>query len=222
VKGESLLNISVGVLTLCALVTTGFVVRREISPPPHTLVPPRKVPTWRSFSKEGHRMGLADAPVTIVVFSDFQCPFCARLTDQLHFLRNEYPSDVAVVYRHFPLAMHQHAIAAVRASECASAQGRFEEFHDAMFAEQDSVAVGSWNHFAKLAGIQDMAAFNQCTACKKPFPALARDTIAGRKLEVEATPTLLINATRLVGAQPLDTLEAYVRRVLHDKHSSRQ
>jgi protein-disulfide isomerase len=153
--------------------------------------------------------------VTIVEFSDFECPFCGALAKQLQAIRHHYPNEVAIEYRHFPLSSHHYALAAARASECAAAQGKFEAFHDAVFAAQDSIGVVPWEHFAIIAGVTNMLAFRDCYAQAGPIPALARDTLAGRRLRVRGTPTLLINETRLEGTQPLDTLELYVAKALH-------
>lgn len=214
-KTERLVNIAVILLTLCALVTTGVVAHREFFPP-HAMAPvTRVVPDWRSFARYGHRMGSPTSPVTIVVFSDFQCPFCNLLTQRLHALRAKYPTDVSVVYRHFPLAEHRYAVAAVRASECAADQGRFEAFYNAVFAAQDSIGVAPWQHFADVAKVRDSVAFNRCVASTSPIVALGRDTVAADLLHVRGTPTLLINQTELEGAPPLDTLEAYVARAIH-------
>lgn len=159
-------------------------------------------------------MGPRDAQVTIVVFSDFQCSFCAAMMDRLQVLRSKYPKDVAVVYRHFPLSIHRQAIPAVRASECAATQGRFETFHNALFARQDSIGLVSWERFAILADVHDLKAFNACNSRTDPIPALVRDTVAGNSLGVKGTPTLLINEVLMEGAQPLDSLEARTARVL--------
>lgn len=210
---EWFLNFVLGALMLCALVTTSLVVRRELlNPRPTSGV--RSVPEWRSLAMVGHRMGPPDAPVTVVVFSDFQCPYCAALAKRLRAVRQMYPTQVSVVYRHFPLASHPYAIDAARASECAAEQGRFEAFHDALFAGRDSLGVEAWERFATTAGVGNLRAFSRCVRASTAVPALARDTVAGDQLHVSGTPTLLINGTMLVGSQPLDTLEEYVSKAL--------
>ena len=128
------------VLTLCALVLTGILVRREFFPG-ITATAPREVEHWSQLASAGHTMGPANAPVRILEFSDFQCPYCARLQPTLQAIRAKYPDRVAVVYRHFPLADHPHAMQAALASECAAAQGRFERFHDILFAAPDSISL---------------------------------------------------------------------------------
>lgn len=217
-SSERFWNVAVTVLSLCALVTTGLVVRRELFAPSPVAAAPApgvRIPTWESFAREGHRMGPARAPVTIVVFSDFECPFCAVLMDRLRTLRQAHPAEVAVVYRHFPVNGHAHAEAAARASECAAGQGRFESFHDALFADRGSVGTLPWERFAERAGVPDMAKFKECVASTARVPALARDSMAARTLYVQGTPTLLVNERRYQGVLPMDSLEAFVQRAVH-------
>lgn len=217
---DRLLSVAVALLTVCALVTTGLVVRRELgSPATAASATTIRIPSWQAFASEGHRMGPADAPVTIVVFSDFQCRYCAVLMDRLRTLRNAHPSAVSVVYRHFPIATHEHAIPAARASECAGDQGRFEAFHDALFAARDSIGVSPWDRFAAEAGIPDLPRFSECASRTGPVPALAKDTVAAKQLNVTGTPTMLINGLRLQGAIPMDSLETVVRQALRSSAS---
>jgi protein-disulfide isomerase len=212
-KKDLILNLTTGTLAVCALVVTGLTVRRELLSAPS---PPqvRPVAEWRQFAAEGQRMGPADAPVVITEFSDFQCPYCRVLADRLKELRGRYPGQVAVVYRHFPLPSHAHAAQAARASECAAAQGRFEAYHDALYADQDSIGKVPWTRFAVAAQVPDTAAFSRCAAATSPLPVLARDRQAGDRLEVKGTPTFLLNSLRMQGVPPADTLDAFVRRVL--------
>lgn len=212
-KKDLILNLATGILVVCALVITGLTVRRELFSAPS---PPRVRPVaeWRQYAAEGQRMGPANAPVVITEFSDFQCPYCRILADRLKELRGRYPGQVAVVYRHFPLPIHEHAVEAARASECAAAQGRFEAYHDALYADQDEIGKVPWTHFAAAAQVPDTATFARCAAATSPLPVLARDREAGDRLEVKGTPTFLLNSLRMQGVPPADTLDAFVRRVL--------
>jgi protein-disulfide isomerase len=217
-KTEWMLNLATGTLTLCALAITALVVRQEFFPKsPSGALRPQVISGAREYSRAGHRTGPADAPVTIVAFSDFQCPFCGVAAERLRTLREQYPKEIAIVYRHFPLDIHPHAIAAARASECAAVQGRFQAFHDALYAAQDSIGLAPWERFAATAGVPDTSAFAVCAAGTAPLPALERDTLAGKRLQVRGTPTLLVNETRFQGAPPLDSLEAYVQRALRSR-----
>lgn len=190
---ERFLNAAMVVLVGCALVVTGLVVRRELFPTRVLPQPPQRVEGWREYGRFGNRIGPTDAKVTVVVFSDFQCGFCAVAAERMRALRREYPSDLAVVYRHFPLRTHAHAVPAARASECAAAQGRFEPFHDALFSKQDSIGAIPWTRYAIAAGVEDLRGFDRCAGSAIPVAALERDTADGDRLGVRGTPTILVN-----------------------------
>lgn len=156
-------------------------------------------------------MGPPNARATIVVFADFQCPYCAVLTVQLRKLRLSNPDNIAIVYRHFPIADHPSALAAATAAECAAAQGRFAEFHDTLFSRQHSIGTTSWSRFASISGVPDSSAFSACMSTPDTMPAILRDISAGRSLGAQGTPTFLVNDLRFDGVPPFDTLQAYVQ-----------
>jgi protein-disulfide isomerase len=204
-------------LALCAVIVTALVVRREFFPPTPPVAPPREitqVPNWRVYAESGHRFGPADAPASIVVFSDFQCPACRALATHLKAIRAEFPDQVAVVHRHSPLRSHPFAVPAARASECAAEQGRFEAFHDALFVDQSSIGLAPWSRFAANAGVPDLPAFDRCISAAEPVASLERDTLDAKELRVVGTPTVLVNGLRFTGTPPLDTLREYVRRAI--------
>ncbi len=209
---ERLLNVATGAMVACALLVTGLVVRRELFSATPRMGSPERVADGAAYAAEGHRVGPAGAAVSIVEFSDFQCPFCRVFAARLDSVRARFPGEVAVVYRHYPVQGHAHAPLAARATDCAALQGRFQALHDALFAAQDSIGVLPWTGFAARAQVPDTAAFARCM--QAPTERLARDSAAARRLGVDATPTLVIGDTRLVGAVARDTLEAYVRRAL--------
>ncbi|MBV9108873.1 MAG: DsbA family protein [Gemmatimonadetes bacterium] len=216
VKRETLIsNLTSTVLVICALLITGLVVRRELG---LGLELPGSAHRHEIVDAAGYRTGLRragpdHASVTVVEFSDFQCPFCRVMAARLDSLREAYPEDIAVEYRHYPLSNHQHAIAAARASDCARVQGRFWPMHDALFQNQDSIGVVPWTWFAAKAGVRDLPAFSRCTVETAVAVSLREDIAAGHRLGVEGTPTLLVGPFRLNGTVPLDSLRAYVDRV---------
>jgi protein-disulfide isomerase len=205
---DHLSTLLTSVLILCALTVTGLVVRREFANAADSGDP--TVSNWQRYASVGHRMGPEDAAVVITVFSDFECPACQMLAANLGVLQARYPEDIAVIYRHFPLASHAHAASAARASECAAEQGRFREYHDALFADQDSLGQWPWERFAANARMPDAAAFARCIARDGSPAALARDSAAANELGVRGTPMLLINGVRVDGAPPLPALERFV------------
>lgn len=206
-------NLTTALLVACAVVVTGAVVRRELAPPraagPDMSV--RRVDDWAALTSAGQWLGKRDAPVRIVEFSDFQCPFCAKTHPVLEAVRRRHPDRVAVLYRHFPLDdIHPHARQAAVAAECAAAQGRFGEYTTALFAQQDSLGAKPWTRFAAEVGVRDPAAFNRCLSTPAPMANVDRDARAGRDTKVEVTPTLVINGTLRPGAVTEAELERLI------------
>lgn len=216
----SLPNLAVGVLAICAVLVTGLVVRREffaaVSPPAQQLSA-TAYPNWRTFASAGHRRGRADATVVVTTFSDFQCPYCRVLAGRLDTLRAEFGEDVAVVHRHLPLRTHPFALDAAKASECAGEQDRFWEFHDALFARQESIGTLEWTAYAAAAGIPDVVGFSRCLAERSEFPGLHRDTVAARQLALDGTPASLVNDQMIQGALPLNVFRDAVRKALRNE-----
>lgn len=204
------------VLVVCAIVVTGLVVRRELFTPaaPAATPPVTVVEHWEEYARAGHRMGPPSASVYVVVFSDFQCPYCALAVPGFRELRARHPNDVAIIFRHYPLPSHPYAVPAARASECAAEQGLFEAFHDAAFAAQDSLGAVPWTLLAIRAGIPDTAVFHTCFGSQAPPESLARDASAAARLGISGTPTILVNQYLFRGVAPVDTLDAYVRLAL--------
>jgi protein-disulfide isomerase len=205
-----------GVLVTCAVLITAAVVKREFLPAAAAAAPgpdlqPRKLENAAALAQTGQVMGRPDAPVKIVEFSDFQCPFCARAQEVIENVRRRHPDRVAVVFRHFPLdAIHPHARTAAMASECAAEQGRFHAYHDALFARQDSIGTRAWEAFAGDAGLRDLPAFRQCVDSRRHAAAVERDARVAAELGLEVTPSLIVNGELRPGLPTEEELERWV------------
>jgi protein-disulfide isomerase len=209
-------DVLTGVLVGCALVVTAAVARREIFPAAAQGpdMKPRAVDNWAELVSAGQWLGRSDAPVRIVEFSDFQCPFCARTHPAVEAVRRRHPERVAVLYRHFPLdAIHPYARPAAVAAECAAEQGRFGEFATLLFARQDSLGATPWSRFAAGAGVPDTAAFARCVRQSRTMPAVDRDAKVGAATRIEVTPTLVINGTLRPGAITEAELDSLVMHI---------
>jgi protein-disulfide isomerase len=162
------------------------------------------------LSADDPSLGSASAPVTLVEFSDFQCPFCQRVAPTLKQVKEKYGDKVRVVWKDFPLTqIHPQAFKAGEAAHCAADQGKFWEYHDRLFANQQALQPNDLKKHATDIGL-DAAAFNSCLDSSK-YGERVRDGVAeGSRLGVNSTPTIYINGRLLSGAQPFETFVSVI------------
>lgn len=205
-------------LVVCAIAATTLFVRRELYAAKPNAALETDVQEWRSYTLNGIRAGADNAPVTIVEFSDFQCPFCAKLYHSLERMRSKYQDDIAIVFRHVPIAsLHPHAKNAALASECAASVGKFDAYKSLLFTRQDSIGLVPWTILAERAGVTDTAAFSVCMASDATAERLKEDSTAAAKLGVNGTPTMLVNNIRIVGAPSDSALDEAIQNALRDQ-----
>ena len=162
------------------------------------------------------RGGGSKAPVTIIEFSDYQCPFCGRAEGTVDEVMKHYGNKVRLVYRDFPLPMHPQARPASEAANCANAQGKFWEYHAKLFANQGALGEDKLKEYAKDVGL-DAAKFEQCLATKPFKAAIDKDVADGEKVGVNGTPAFFINGRMLSGAQPFDKFKEVIDEELTAK-----
>src|SRR5687768_6043646 len=155
-------------------------------------------------------IGSASAPVTIVEFSDFQCPFCQRVAPTLKQVQKTYGDKVRIVWKDFPLTqIHPEAFKAGEAAHCAGEQGKFWEYHDRLFANQQALQPDSLKKYAADAGL-DAAKFNACVDTSKYGDRVREGVAQGSRLGVNSTPTLYVNGRMMSGAQPYEAIAAVI------------
>jgi protein-disulfide isomerase len=158
--------------------------------------------------------GAADAPVTVVEFSDFECPFCKQTQPILKQLLERYPGKVRLAYRDFPLhSIHPQARRAAEAARCAHDQGKFWEYHDVLFTESPRLALEDLRRYGGQVGL-DVAKFESCLDAGVHRAAVQRDLDEGNRLGITGTPAFFINGRTLTGAQPLEAFTRLIEQEL--------
>ena len=178
---------------------------------------------WLRVTQRWHRVpavtdadnvrGPARAPITIIEYADFQCPFCAAVQAPLEAVMRD--GNVRWVYRHFPIsALHPQATAAAEAAECAAEQGKFWEFASALFARQNELSAQTFNEIASDLKL-NAHLHSQCMARGVYRPVIQRQMRDGQRLRISGTPTLFINGKRFDGFASEQDLRRAIHSVLN-------
>jgi protein-disulfide isomerase len=143
----------------------------------------------------GPAFGPVNAKVTLVLFSDFQCPYCAKAAEAAEHLKKHYSDKIRFVFRQFPLSFHKQARLAAEASLLAHASGKFWEYHDQLFANQEHLEVDSLESYARAAGLEGKG-FREKLLSRAYDSQISSDIELGERMSVKGTPTLFINGKR--------------------------
>jgi protein-disulfide isomerase len=145
-----------------------------------------------------------------VEFSDFQCPFCQRVMPTLKELRSKYGDKMRLVWKDFPLTqIHPQAFVAAQAGNCAREQGKFWEYHDKLFGNQQALQPANLKQYAADVGLDAMK-FNQCLDSAK-YEARVQDALGvGGRLGISSTPTVFVNGRMINGAQPMEVFQGVI------------
>lgn len=169
--------------------------------------------------------GSALAPITIIIFSDFQCPYSAKLNgwvrtdkgfgydenyDLIKQLSEKYKNRIRFVYRDFPLSkIHPYALQAAEAAECAHEQGSFWEYHNKLYQNSNKINDNTLREFAEEIGL-DMTTFDECLKSEKIEAEVLNDIEEGLAAGVRGTPTTFINGVKIVGAKRIELFEEVI------------
>ena len=164
--------------------------------------------------------GAREAPVTIVEFSDYQCPFCKRSQSTIKQLLRQYTGKVKLAFRDFPLrSIHPLAQKAAEAARCAGDQGKYWEYHDVLFAKAPELEVAGLKQYAATLGL-DMTQFNECLQRDKYATPVEQDVQQGNRLGVSSTPTFFVNGRPVLGAQPFSVFERVIEEELRNQSAA--
>ncbi len=212
-KKEALNLLFNGILVFCALIITALVVRQQFFPPePQPRV--RHIENWQQLQLTGYHSGPVNAPVQIIEFFDYQCPFCKSIQPAVATVKRKFGNKVSVVHEHFPLNGHTYAFGAAVAVECARNQGKFEVYHKLLFANQDQLGRLSYKDLAKQVGVANLTAFNRCVKNEETGGRVVAGLNLAKKLDISAIPAFLIDGKLVAGALSDRQLSALVEEAL--------
>lgn len=190
-----------------------FVARLRNSADVRFAVPAPDLPRFDVDAGNAPVWGNEKAKVTLIEFSDFECPYCGRASQTLKKLRALYPKTLKIVFRDFPLSQHENAKPAAEAAQCAREQGKFWEYHDVLFENARALTAADLKRYAEQVGL-DLEAFAACLATDRPKRIVADNAEAARRFGVEGTPALFVNGIKLIGLLPLPLMQAIIDREL--------
>jgi len=179
----------------------------EINSEKHTL----KLPV---VNADDHAKGPANASITIIEYSDFECPYCERAySDTVKKILANYGNQVRFVFKNFPLDFHEHAQKAAEASECAGAQGKFWEMHNMIFENQKNIAVENLKEYAQKISL-NTSKFDTCLDSGATAEKIKRDIQEGISLGVTGTPVFFVNDVFVGGAYPYEYFDGLLKKML--------
>ena len=205
-------------LFFAALCFLGIAAERRIAGPADFVIEPREpdalpIPYAELTAAHVPALGPVDAPLVVIEFSDFQCPYCARLTASLHAMRDVFGDQMRLEFRHLPLEMHEMARPAALASLCASQEGKFWELHDLLFEKQHELTTDVILALGTEVGLNETA-LQTCMNSETTRLMLEADRHTAEAFEVRGTPTFFVNGVRYAGGYPAAPMERLFRSIL--------
>ena len=176
--------------------TAAFAQRLRNAASVQTFITPPEAPVYQIATDDQPSKGAATAPVTLVEFTDYQCPSCAQTQPAIDRLAAEYGDRLRVVVRDFPLSIHDNALKAAEAAEAAREQGKYWEYVALLFRNQSALGAQNLREYALAAGL-DVARFDAALSSGKLVEKVQRDLLDGQRLGVSGTPTIFVNGRRV-------------------------
>ena len=164
--------------------------------------------------------GSAKPVVTIVEFSDFECPYCNQAQSTLKQVMQNYGSEVRLVFKHMPLEGHSNSLPAARAAYCAAEQDRFWQFHDALFASRN-LSAARFDEIAAELGL-GMTKFRACVNSEQSRTAIVKDVETARRFQIESTPSFIVNGQIIKGALSFADFQKIIERELGQRATTKQ
>ncbi|MED5463620.1 MAG: DsbA family protein [Myxococcota bacterium] len=176
-------------------------------------IPVPDLPRVKISAGNSPSIGAPDAKVTLIEFSDFQCPYCNRAREVIEELRSLYPDDLRIVFRDFPLKQHPRAHKAAQAAQCAHKQGKFWDYHNLLFSHPDALEDRDLREYARQLQLSPER-FSACLSSGEASKIVEENRLSGKRYGVNGTPAIYINGIKLVGLLPLPLIKAIINKEL--------
>jgi protein-disulfide isomerase len=168
------------------------------------------------ISGSGPSLGAEGAPVTVAMFTDFQCPYCKKVNDTLKQVVQSYENNVRILYKSLPLPNHPQAFKAAQAAHCADAQGKFWQYHDLLFEHSNDLSDKALKEYAAEVNLK-LKDFNACFDSEASRATVMKDVQEARRAGVFSTPTFIINGRMLRGARNLEDFKVVIDQALKER-----
>jgi protein-disulfide isomerase len=208
-----LYNIVTGLLVLCASIVAILIFQREFSQTTQS-PSPLYIDNWESLEVLTKRQGSKEAPVQIIEFFDYQCPYCKAVEPSVQYILEKFPEEVSLRYAHYPLNSHSYAYEAALAAECAAIQNRFQSYHQLLFAHQEELNKINYESLAVSAKVENTKDFSKCLENRATFLIIENGMALASELDIDAIPTFLINGKLISGALSKFNFENIVKEEL--------
>lgn len=208
-------NIFTGILVMCALIITGMVIFQFFqSKDFESSIVDREVDSWEEISLVAYRKGVTKAPIQIIKFFDYSCPYCKEVDPVLNDITKKYSDQISIVYNHFPLDEFSNTFKAAVASECAANQGRFMDYHNLLFINQDNLETLSFDSLAIEAKVQDISLFKECRESDEAKDIIRKSVSIANDLGIGGVPTFLINDKIVPGVRSNSEFSSLIEELL--------
>lgn len=205
------------ILVICAITIVCLVAVQKFAPglsASSAAIPTDTVVQWRALQDSERRAGAEAASISLVLFTDYDCPYCQALSFVLDSAIRESPQEIALTVRHFPLTvLHPRARRASAFAECARKEGRFPAAEALLYATASAASTEDWVGFAQKVGLANPQAVEACMSSGPIQAMIDADSAAARSIGARGTPLLLVNERRLSGYMSLDVLREVIREV---------
>lgn len=199
------------VLALCAVLVTTLLVLREVRPVSSSdQISSTLVADWSSIEEGIAYEGSSEAPVKIVEYFDYECPYCLSMSATLRQIRQKYPETVQIIYKHLPLQGHLNARPSALASLCAAQQGLFAAYHHKLYGNFHALEAVNFDSLATAVGVPDLGAFKTCLEEQQVEEVIRADEKLAAQLGIQGIPALIVNGRLIKGALPLDQVETLI------------